>query len=42
MRAAQGLLELLEGQEMVSDSNLPLFFVERESVRKIDKKQTCS
>ena len=42
MRAAQGLLELLEGQEMISDSNLPLFFVERESVRKIDKKQTCS
>ena len=36
MRTAQGMLELLAGREMVSDSDLPLFFVERESVRALD------
>ena len=36
--AAKGLLKLLRGEEMLSDSELPLSFVERESVQAVNNK----
>ena len=35
MKTAQGMLSLIRGEEFVSDASLPLFFVERESVRRM-------
>ena len=35
MKTAQGMLSLIRGEEFVSDAALPLFFVQRESVRRM-------
>jgi len=37
MKTAQGMLSLIRGKKVDSDSSLPLFFVERESVRHMGK-----
>ena len=36
MKTAQGMLDLLDGQEMTSNNDLPLVFIERESVRALE------
>ena len=38
MKTAQGLLQLLAGESMVSGCNLPMFLIERESVRTLERK----
>ena len=38
MKTAQGMLDLLEGQDMASTNDLPLVFIERESVRSLEGK----
>lgn len=37
MKTAQGMLALIRGKDVVSDASLPLFFVERESVRNMGR-----
>ena len=41
-QAARGLLRLLAGEEMLSDSGLPLNFIERESVKAISREPRLS
>ena len=35
MKTAQGMLDLLSGKNMLSNYELPLLFIERESVRRL-------
>jgi len=36
MKTAQGMLDLLEGKDMISNNDISLVFEERESVRELE------